>query len=258
MKNLLIAAVVGWSCLCSHSCVNIQRTEASKSYITRIVKTDDFNAIRLMGSPNVIYTQTEDKVYVEVYGPDNVVDLLEIYTEDDYLNVRFKKNTQVFNTGKLEVRVFAPSLDAMEVTGSGDIAIASGMKTDKDLHLSVTGSGDISGSDIRCAQLSLSVTGSGDIELNRVTAENTQAHVTGSGNIDLSGTTQGADYTISGSGDIDAVKLEANVVSAEVTGSGSISCRAVSALKARRTGSGRISYRGNPQLDAPKKGVHRL
>jgi DUF4097 and DUF4098 domain-containing protein YvlB len=223
-----------------------------------VVKTDNFNAIKLTGSPNVVYTQTDGEVRVEVYGPDNIVDLLDVYTENGSLNVRFKRNTQVSNTGKLEVRVFAPSLDKMEITGSGDITIASGIKTDKDLHLSITGSGDISGSDIRCAQLLLSVTGSGDIELNRVTAENTQVRVTGSGDINLSGTTQSADYTVSGSGDIDAVQLEANNVSASVTGSGDISCHAVSFLKARRVGSGDISYKGNPEIDASQKGVHRL
>ncbi|KAA6339630.1 hypothetical protein EZS27_012448 [termite gut metagenome] len=258
MKNLLIAAVVAWSFLCSHSCINIQRTEASKNYVTRVVKTDNFNAIRLTGSPNVVYTQTEGKVRVEVYGPDNIVDLLDVYTENGFLNVKFKKNTPVFNTGKLEVRVFAPSLDKMEITGSGNINIASGIKTDKNLYLSVTGSGDISGSGIRCARLSLSVTGSGDIELNRITAENTQARVTGSGDIDLSGTTQSADYVVSGSGDIDAVRLEADAVSANVSGSGDISCHAVSLLKAQRAGSGEISYKGNPEVDAPQKGVHRL
>ncbi|KAA6328406.1 hypothetical protein EZS27_022695 [termite gut metagenome] len=258
MKNLLIAAVVAWSCLCSHSCINIQRTEASKNYITRVVKTDNFNAIRLTGSPNVVYTQTDGKVHVEVYGSDNIVDLLDIYTENGSLNVKFKRNTQIFNTGKLEVRVFAPSLDKMEITGSGDITIASGLKTDKDLHFSITGSGDITGSDIRCSQLSLSVVGSGDIELNRITAENTQARVTGSGDIELSGTTQSADYTVSGSGDIDAVRLEADNVSASVSGSGDISCHAVSVLKASRSGSGDISYKGNPEVDAPQKGIHRL
>ncbi|KAA6308811.1 hypothetical protein EZS27_039590, partial [termite gut metagenome] len=170
-----------------------------------------------------------------------------------------KRNMMVFNSNNLEVRVFAPSLDKMEITGSGDITIASGLKTDKDLSMSIVGSGDINGLNIRCAQLSLSVTGSGDIELNHITAENTQARVTGSGDIELSGTTQSADYTVSGSGDIDAVKLEANNVLASVTGSGDISCHAVSALKAHRSGSGSISYRGNPQqVDIPRKGVYRF
>ncbi|KAA6340073.1 hypothetical protein EZS27_012034 [termite gut metagenome] len=258
MKNLLIAAIVAWSCLCSHSCINIQRAEASKNYVTRVVKTDNFNAIRLAGSPDVVYTQTGGKVRVEVYGSDNIVDLLDVYTENGSLNVTFKKNTQVFNTGKLEVRVFAPSLDKMEITGSGNITIASGIKTDKNLYLSITGSGDITGSDIRCEQLSLSVTGSGDIELNRVTVENTQARATGSGDIDLSGITQSADYAVFGSGDINAVRLKADAVSANVTGSGDISCHAVSLLKAQRAGSGDISYKGNPKVDTPQKGVHRL
>jgi hypothetical protein len=259
MKDLLIAAIVIFFCSCSFSsCIHGKKIEASKNYVTQAVKTDLFNAIRLTGSPNVVYTQTDDKVHVEVYGSDNIVDLLDIYTENGSLNVGFKENVQIHNSGKLEVRVFAPSLDRMKITGSGDIIIASGLKTDGDLSLSVTGSGTVSGSDIRCAQLSLSVTGSGDIGLNSVTAENTQAHVTGSGDINLSGTTQSADYSVSGSGDIDAAQLEADQVSANVTGSGSISCHAVSFLKARRVGSGNISYRGNPEIDATRKGIHKL
>ncbi|MDR2859103.1 MAG: DUF2807 domain-containing protein [Mediterranea sp.] len=260
MKKLLIAVVVisFCSCSCSYSSINTQKIEASKNYVTRVVTTDHFKAIKLTGSPDVVYTQTDGRVHVEVYGSDNIVDLLDVYTENGSLNVRFKRNVQVYNKGKLEVRVFAPSLDRMEITGSGDITIASGLKTDGDLSISVTGSGDIDGSDIHCAQLSLSVTGSGDIELNRVAAGKTQAHVTGSGNINLSGTTQKADYSVSGSGDIDAARLKADQVSANVTGSGDISCYAVSFLKARRAGSGDISYRGNPEIDAPNKGIHKL
>ncbi|KAA6324576.1 hypothetical protein EZS27_026108 [termite gut metagenome] len=258
MKNLLIAVIVIFSCSFSCFYINNQEVEASKNYVTRVVETDHFNAISLSGSLNVVYTQTDDEVHVEVYGSDNIVDLLDVYTKNGSLIVGFKKNVQVYNGKEVEVRVFAPSLDKMKITGSGDIIIASGLKTDGDLFLSVTGSGDVTGSDIRCAQLSLSVTGSGDIELNDVEVENTQAHVTGSGDINLSGTTQRADYSVSGSGDIDAVRLEADQVSANTTGSGDISCYAVSFLTARRVGSGSIFYKGDPEIDTSQKGIHKL
>jgi hypothetical protein len=262
MKNLLITIIVICSCSCCFSSssyyTNNQEIEASKNYVTRVVKTGHFNAIKLEGSPNVVYTQTSGKVHVEVYGSDNIVDILDVYTENGSLNVRFKKNVQVHHRGKFEVRVFSPSLDKMEIAGSGSIFIASGLKTRGDLLLSVAGSGRVSGSDIRCGKFSLFVAGSGNIELNSVRAENTKAHVAGSGKVRLSGTTQRADYSVAGSGNVDAAKLEADRVSANVAGSGNISCHAVSFLKAQREGSGSISYRGNPEIDAPHKGIRKL
>lgn len=241
------------------ACAQSGRIIANKNYTTKEVITDgNFNAVKLMGSPDVIYTQTNGKTHIEIYGSDNIVDLLDVFVEKGTLIVKYKSNTQIQNNGKLEVRVSAPALNRMEVHGSGDITLTNGITTNKDVAFSVNGSGDIDGSNISCSQLTVTVNGSGDIKLNNLKTESTGVQVNGSGDIALSGTTQTANYSVSGSGDISAAKLEADNVSAKVSGSGDITCHAVTYLKARINGSGGIAYKGKPEIDSSKKGLRKL
>ena len=47
--------------------------KASKNYVTKNIKVDNFTGLNLAGSPDVIYTQKAGKPEVEVYTSDNIV-----------------------------------------------------------------------------------------------------------------------------------------------------------------------------------------
>ena len=213
--------------------------KASKNYVTKDIKVDNFTKLSVAGSPDVTYTQ---KSY-----------------------------------NKLEVRVSAEKLNGIAVAGSGDVELKNGLKTDDikisvagsgdisgnnisctDLDISIAGSGDINSSNITCNDLQVSVAGSGDMKLNNVTANFTRASVAGSGTAILSGSTQEAEYSVAGSGDLLASDFVAKKASASVAGSGDIKCHATDFLKVRTSGSGSVGYKGNPELDYPKKGLYKL
>lgn len=250
--------------------------KASKNYVTKDIKVENFTGLSVAGSPDVVYTQKSGKPKVEVYTSDNIVDLLNIYVENNTLHIGFKKNVSV-SYDKLKVRVSSEDLNKISVAGSGDVELANGLKTDN-LKISIAGSGDVEGKDITCNELSISVAGSGDIdaenvtcetlrtsvagsgdmELSNVTATNTEASVAGSGTIILKGNTKEATYSVAGSGDLYASDFVATKASASVTGSGDIKCHATDFLKVRTSGSGSVGYKGNPELDYPKKGLYKL
>lgn len=288
MKNLATFLSVILLTFSTTACSQFRHTEhtgafggktvkASKNYVTKSIKVDNFTGLNLAGSPDVTYTQKAGKPTVEVYTSDNIVDLLDINVNNKTLNIKFKKGVNVsFN--KLEIRISSETLNNISVAGSGDVELANGLKTDylkisvagsgnikadnitcaNDVSVSIAGSGDIQGSNITCANLKTSVAGSGDLKLNNVSATNTEASVAGSGTAILTGTTQEASYRVAGSGDLFASDLQAKRVSASVAGSGDIKCHATEFLKARTSGSGDIGYKGNPELDFPKKGLYKL
>lgn len=240
--------------------------KASKNYVTKDIKVDNFTKLSVAGSPDVTYTQKSGKPTVEVYTSDNIVDLLDIRVKDNTLYIGFKKNVSV-SYNKLEVRVSAEKLNGIAVAGSGDVELKNGLKTDDisgnnisctDLDISIAGSGDINSSNITCNDLQVSVAGSGDMKLNNVTANFTRASVAGSGTAILSGSTQEAEYSVAGSGDLLASDFVAKKASASVAGSGDIKCHATDFLKVRTSGSGSVGYKGNPELDYPKKGLYKL
>lgn len=257
-----IFALSATACTCNSGLFGGKTVKASRNYVTKNIKVDNFTGLNLAGSPNVTYTQKAGKPEVEVYTSDNIVDLLDINVVNNTLNIKFKKGV----------------VNYISVAGSGNVELANGLKTDHlkvsvagsgdidadnitctgNLNVSVAGSGDIEGSNITCANLTASIAGSGDLKLDNVSAAGTEASVSGSGTAILTGTSQEADYRVAGSGDLFASGLQAKRVSASVSGSGDIKCHATDFLKARTSGSGNIGYKGNPELDFPKKGLYKL
>ncbi|MCD8080217.1 MAG: DUF2807 domain-containing protein [Bacteroides sp.] len=235
-----------------------KRVTASKNYITEKRTVGSFNAIQVTGSPDVQYTQTSGSPSLEVYGSDNILEVLETKVEGNTLKIGFKKNTSIQKTGPLKIKVSGPALEKVSITGSGDVTFVNGMNSNGSLSLSVTGSGDIEGKGVSVNELKISVTGSGDIKIRDIQSNSVSATVTGSGDIDLSGNASEAIYRVSGSGDITASNLVTRRVDAQISGSGDIKCHATEFLKGRVSGSGDIGYKGNPEIDFPKKGLYKL
>ena len=220
--------------------------KASKNYVTKDIKVDNFTKLSVAGSPDVTYTQKSGKPTVEVYTSDNIVDLLDIRVKDNTLYIGDVELKNGLKTDDIKI----------SVAGSGDISGNNISCTD--LDISIAGSGDINSSNITCNDLQVSVAGSGDMKLNNVTANFTRASVAGSGTAILSGSTQEAEYSVAGSGDLLASDFVAKKASASVAGSGDIKCHATDFLKVRTSGSGSVGYKGNPELDYPKKGLYKL
>ena len=141
------------------ACSPSNRVTGSNNYITKQIKVEKFNGLQLTGSPDVIYKQAQGKPSVEVYGQDNIVELLDIYVQNNSLTVKFKNNTSIQNRGKLEIRVSGPALNRIALSGSGDIKLVNGIQTDDNLSIKIQGSGDIAGNKISCNLLSLSING---------------------------------------------------------------------------------------------------
>lgn len=287
MKALTTLATLAFMLICTGACAvktsssdffGGKTVKASNKYVTKDIRVDDFNKIDLVGSPDIVYKQKPGKPSIEVYTSDNIVDLLDIYTSNGTLYVKFKKGVRV-SYNKLEINISSEHINDIRVSGSGDIKLTGNIQTD-DMNLSIAGSGDIYGEsisstggfkvsiagsgdtemkNIQCANMSLSIAGSGDMQIdNAVTSGTTDVAIAGSGTVKLNGSTQEAELKISGSGDLYASGYQAKRVSASVSGSGNIECYATEFLKARTSGSGSVGYKGNPELDYPKKGLYKL
>ena len=170
--------------------------------------------------------------------------LEEIITEvkGRTLIIRFKSSNffwRSFNPGRVDIYITVPEINALSVSGSGDI---------------------VADSKIKSRILDLAVSGSGDISLKNLDAERVKAAVSGSGDIFIGngGTADEFEVTISGSGNVKAENFEAKNVNAKISGSGSCMLHAADYLKVRVSGSGNVSYKGNPQIDTSVVGSGRV
>ena len=193
------------------------------STITKI--TSDYDAVKCAGFMDFkIVNGTEGKITIK--GESNLLEhiLTEVKNNTLVVKVENNKNLRPSNNKSIEITIPVKSINALSLSGSGDLVNEGTIKEDK---------------------LKISLTGSGDVEL-RVQTNSLVSKVNGSGDMTLEGKTTNLIAKVTGSGDLDNYNLEAENTEAYVTGSGDLKVVSNKKLKAKVTGSGDIKYKGNP------------
>ncbi len=226
MKQLLSLGLV---VLLSTSCTAQwgKRIKGNGNSVSIERSVGEYEAIGVSGWFDVdLVNGNEGELVLE--GEENLLEYIITEVKNGKLVIKVEKGYNLKPSNWKEgIRITVPieTIDAVSLSGSGDIVGQKTIKTDN---------------------FKTSMSGSGDITLD-IDSESMTASMSGSGDITLSGRTGTFDATISGSGDIKAYDLEADVVDATVSGSADIKVTANETLKARVSGSGDISYRGNPK-----------
>lgn len=254
-----------------------KKVKASNVYVTKQIKIDDFDRLEVAGSMDVVYKQVKGKPSLEIYTADNIVDLVKTEVVNGTLKIGFKKGYSI-SYNKLIIRVSSEDINAISLAGSGSIDLANGVKTNKmnislagsgdvmgknifcqeDLRIALSGSGDVSMQQLACNQFDVSLAGSGDVLMKDVNVHTAKVSLAGSGCVEIYGKTDKSHFELAGSGEILAAGFEAREVNVSIAGSGDVECHATDHLKVSISGSGEVGYKGNPQLELPKRGVHKL
>ena len=99
-RNTLTAWLLGIILIFSAtSCFNGPIVKGSKNYITKKENLEHFNDISMSGSANITYQQ-DSSSRIEIYGSDNIVELLETKVNGETLNIKFKKNVKTKKCAK--------------------------------------------------------------------------------------------------------------------------------------------------------------
>lgn len=223
LPAIFLVAMLVSSCVLASDAIT-----PSKNYITRNYKVNEFTRIDAATVGNIYYTQSTDgKTSVQIYGPDNIVELFTVGVKDNTLLLTMDKENRVKNIKKMKITISSPSLDGIYFKGVGDVNIENGLKT---THLEVESKGV------------------GNVNIQGLTCEDLTVHSMGVGDVKLKGTAQGANLHSKGVGDIEAKELEAKQVDATSKGVGNISCYATESISASAKGVGSIKYKGNPTV----------
>lgn len=225
MKNLLsLSLVVLLTISCSAQWG--KKIKGNGKMVTIERSTGDYDEVSVSGWFDVDLV-AGDEGEITLKGEENLLEYIKTEVKDGSLRIKVEKGYNLkpsdWDNG-IRITVPVESIDAVTLSGSGDIVGKKSIKTNR---------------------FKTTMSGSGDITLE-VEANSIEATMSGSGDITLSGKASDLDVTISGSGDIKAYELEADNVDATVSGSADIKVTANQMLKARVSGSGDIHYRGNP------------
>lgn len=208
----------------------------SKKFITRDYKVNDFNALEATTVGDIYYTQaTDGKSTLQIYGPDNIVQLIQVTVKNNSLVLTTDKHKKIKNANKLKITISSPDLNKIDFKGVGNIHIDSKFVTES---------------------LDIESKGVGDINIQELDCRNLTVNSMGVGNVDVQGKAVNASLISKGVGDVKAADLEAENVIASSNGVGNIRCNATLSLDASVKGVGSIDYKGSPAKKSfSKKGI---
>ena len=185
---------------------------------------DGATAVDLRSSGTVTVTIGDEPELVITAG-ENVIDRLTSDVVDGVL-VLGASGPWFGTLGPVTYDLTIPSLEAVTVSGSGDVVVGR----------------------LDAGSLALEISGSGEIVAKTLAAETVSAVISGSGTIGLAGKSARQDVEISGSGRHEAADLVSADVDVLVSGSGSADVTATDSLNVSVSGSGSVTYGGNPSV----------
>ncbi len=174
-----------------------------------------FKSVELAGGNNVVI-HVGEKQSVVVRADDNLLDRVTTEVQSGKLVIANTPGS-LTTTSPMSVEVRVPTLDALTLSGSGNVVV-DGIEAES-LTVTLPGSGTFTGSGT-ARRLDVSVGGSGTVQFTRLVAHDVRAVVGGSGSIFITATNS-LDASVSGSG---AILYTGNPqdVTRSVTGSGVI------------------------------------
>ncbi|MBN1820859.1 MAG: DUF2807 domain-containing protein [Prolixibacteraceae bacterium] len=187
--------------------------------------------------PGVLYIKQGNSQSVEIEAKSTTLEKIETEVKGGELIIKFENERffwRNFKPGEIEINITVPEIEALGISGSGDIIAQDRIETGS-MDLSISGSGDIKLADLKASRVKASISGSGDIAVE-------------------GGGAGEASVSISGSGNVDMENFEAKDVSVRVSGSGNARISASDNLEVRVAGSGDVYYTGNPNIDSSVAG----
>lgn len=188
-----------------------------------------FSRLELKIDAEVILTQGPQRE-VRVEAQRNILDVLETEIDGDQLQIEYG-HARVVGHDPVRVYVTAPTLDELEVSGSGELRTAAPWLAANQ-------------------SLRVKVSGSGDADLTLTAADGLRTAISGSGEVKLHGAASSNNVTISGSGKVSAYDLSTQDTYVSISGSGKAYVTAARTLSTDISGSGSVYYHGNPTVSS--------
>jgi len=198
-----------WKFVTGRDCI-----DGSGDLVTESRDLEEFTRIKLSGSMDLYVNVGRDQE-VQLTFDDNLIDLIEtevrgktlkIWSEESYscsrgcridISVPSLETVQLSGSGDIEIYDLSGDMFEYTVSGSGDLQVSGEVA---EVEIKVSGSGDVDARDLKAADVYVRVSGSGDVRV--FASESFDGKVSGSGDITFYGDPEHVSRRVSGSGDI--------------------------------------------------------
>ncbi|MFL5741044.1 MAG: head GIN domain-containing protein [Flavisolibacter sp.] len=204
-----------------------ERVSGNGHITTRQKEVGSFNSVEVSGSVKVHIRQDATNS-IKLETDENLMDYIEVFTEGNKLVIRTKQGYNIDPSKDIIAYVASPSYKDIDIAGACDII----------------GDGPITGND----ELHMSVSGDGDITM-QVSLPRLSTEISGSGSMKLSGQATDFNAHVSGSGDVKCFDLVTDNTSLHLSGSADAEVNANKQLNIESSGSSTIQYKGNANVN---------
>lgn len=221
-KLLVIFLIVSVNQLCAQPWKTVKGNNNIKKESRTV---GNFSSLQSKGPLDVKITSGNSNK-IEVMADENLLPYIETEVENGKLIIRTKKYINLKSSSKMVVYVYMEKIEALQLSGSGNIEADGNIVGAENTDLQLSGSGNIKLNSGAFKDIKMAISGSGGINVKGGTAENVTIAVSGSGNITANG-------------------LAAQNVEVKISGSGNAKVNASKSLTATISGSGNVYYDGS-------------
>ncbi len=227
-----------------------KKIKASNHIVMRPVDNPaPYTKIDASGTANVEYTQSTDRsTTLSITAPDNIIDLLEVYSSNGTLEIRMKPGYYIDGNSNIVIVTSSPSLNGVDLSGACELSVRGGLQLgDGDMEVDISGVTNVDIDALACGRLKVETSGASDANIGQVTCRLLAIEASGTSDVELgSGSANSAQYSTSGASNITTDKVHAANVMAKSSGASNVSCHACKSLNASTSGASGIDYSGNP------------
>jgi hypothetical protein len=256
MNKLKFIPLIILSCALITSCEDMWHHciegNGHTSTVTRTLSA--FTRIQVNGDFKV-KVDTGNSSLVTVKADENLLDRIGTYVSGDKLIIESSLSECLNSSHPIEINVVTPSVNIIDLNGSGSV-YCYGLKAES-LLLSLSGSGQIQCTQVKASSATLDLAGSGNIDC-AADVKSLTSKIEGSGEIRINGTALRSDFKVIGSGHQRAGEFNTDVCIAYISGSGIIDTDVNNSLDVTIIGSGIVNYFGNPVITSHISGSGKI
>jgi hypothetical protein len=238
-KVLLVVLVLALSTLACSITINgwdTGRVDGSGVVVSEERPVSGINQVDMAGIGYLV-VELGDEESLTVEAEDNLMEYIKTTVIGKKLEISLEGARNYKPTEPIKFYLTVVELDAVEVSGVGDVELPAIDTTD----------------------FSVDISGGGNIDIDRLDAKLFEVDISGVGNLKVDGGTVARQViSISGGGNYNARHLESQDAEVDISGLGNATIRVSDTLDVEIGGGGSVSYYGTPTVNSDVTGLGKI
>jgi len=233
---ILISALSTLGCVCGQLALPIGVVRGSGRVVEEEREIGGATGVDLQ-SFGTVHIEQGEREGLRIEAEDNLLRYIETEVRGGRLEIAHRRGTRLLNTQPIDYWVTVRELDAVSVSGAGNVEVG----------------------DVQAGRLTIRLSGAGNVQIADLEAQTLDVTLSGAGGLSVEGgQVERQEVVLSGAGDYRAEDLDSGETTVRLSGLGSATVRVRVRLDVTISGAGSVRYAGNPEVEQQISGVGRV